>query len=132
MTVNKFGNYLYVRTEQHRLAEPPIVTKTKGTSYKSICILTLKGIYKDGPAYLLDNNTNFYEMKITGTVHNMDISSDSILFVINENEAISPKSLIGTTINKGDVIKIYFSGNTPPSKEIYIEFVFFCSLIQNE
>lgn len=46
MTVTEFCNNLYSKT-QHILVEPPIVKRNKETSFKRVCIFTLKVSYKE-------------------------------------------------------------------------------------
>lgn len=133
MTVNKFGNYLYIKSQEHRLAAPSVLQKIKEPSLKSICFFTLKGNYReDSVYYLFENGSISYQFKISGTIQNLDITNSSILISINQEDPIKIISLIGRTINKGDIIKIIRDVSQPLSENIFIEVVMLCSLIQDE
>lgn len=134
MTVNKFGNYLFIKSQEHRLAAPAPLQTVKEQSFKSVCFFTLKGRYQEGSAfYLLDNDTKSYTLKFGGKIQHVDQSNDSILIVINRENPVNISSLIGHTINKDDVIRIMGDVQHPPlPKNIFIEFVILCPLIQDE
>lgn len=132
MTVDKFGNYLFFKTQEHRLAAPPILQTPKVPPLRSVCIFNIKGKFREGSiVYLLENNTNSYKIKIEGEIQNIEISSDSVLISVNQNNPIQAKKLIGTTINKGDVIQLIRDVKHPPTTEVFLEIVMLCSLIQN-
>lgn len=133
MTVNKFGNYLNITTQQHRLEVPPVVQLAKEHLFKSICIATLKGkIQKASLYYILENNKTEYKFKMEGEIKNIDISTDSVFISINKENPISPQKLVGTSINKDDTIHIIRDPAKPRAQDVFIEMIMLCPLIQDE
>lgn len=130
MTVNKFGSYLSIVSQPHRLAAPPPV---EIRSFKSICFFTLKGKQQDKDlSYMLENGSNSYEFKINGIIDKIDTSASPILISINKEQPMAISTLLNRTINKGDTIQILRDFPKPVSETVLLEFVLLCPLVQDE
>lgn len=136
MTVNKFGNYLHYKTEDHRLsmtADVSTVKPSSNLSFKSVCVVSLRGTSSlDTLKYTLENGKKSYEFKITGKIEHIDVSTDVAKIVLNDGDLVSPNSLIGTTINKGDILQIFENRPIGRSERVYIEFILLCPVIKDE
>lgn len=133
MPINKFGHHYLYESIPHKLtAAAPAATSLNLSSYRSVCILTLRGTpQSDSLTLKFENNSNVYKFEINGTIQQVDSSIDSIQFVLNKSDLILPNDLVGTAINKGDFIKVY-RDISQPTQPVFIQFLLLCPLIKDE
>lgn len=129
MPINKFGHHFLYESVPHKLTAS--ATSLNLSSYRSVCILTLRGTPKsDTLALTFENNANVYKFEMNCIIQQVDTSDDSIHFSLNKNNLISPKSFIGTTINKGDFITIFRdSSQSSSSPIVFVQFILLCPLV---
>lgn len=105
MTVNKFGDYLYYKTQPDRLQAKPSVSPTEfhPDNYKSMCYLPLRINHQKGKSfYLFENGLQEYTFHVYGEIENISLNPKEapILFVINNENPIPFNKLIGINIKK--------------------------------
>lgn len=82
--------------------------------------------------YTLENGKKSYEFKITGKIDYIDVSTDVAKIVLNNGDLVSPNSLVGTTINKGDILQMFENRPIGSSERVYIEFILLCPVIRGD
>lgn len=92
-TVNKFGNYLFIKTQEQRLTAPQPV---QGPSIKSVCVFNIREKLKVGSVYYFSEYCT--KFKICSRIQHLEISTDSTTISINQANPVSAKSFIGTMI----------------------------------
>lgn len=129
MPFNKFGNFLNQSTKPHILSahqfldEPPL--------YKSICIVSVNATSRsDSIYYFFETTSNKYKFHFSGIVQHIDVSTENILFSLNESDPFPKNELIGKTLKKDDVLSIIRKTDQPPENNIFVQFVLLCPLIK--
>lgn len=77
MTVNKFGYYFYIKTQEHKLTAP---LPAEEVSFKKVCMFNIRDKLKKGSAInVLDNNSNSDTSKLSSKIQHLDISTNLFL-----------------------------------------------------
>lgn len=99
MPINKFGHHFLYESIPHKLTAAATISFDL-SSYKSVYNFTLRRSPRtDTTTFTFENNSNTYKFEISGIIQQVDISLDTALFNLNEDNLIPPKKLIGATIN---------------------------------
>lgn len=134
MMINKFGGYLYHKTQPDRLQAAPSVSPTEffPDKYKSICYIALKLNHQEGKSfYLFENSLQEYKFLIHGKIENINLNPKKapLLFTINNENPLPFSRLIGINIKKGDIIRVHRDGSKVPTKSVFLEVSLLCPLI---
>lgn len=131
MPINKFGHHFLYESIPNKLKATP-KTSFDLSSFKSVCILTLRGTPSiTTTSFTFENNLYTYKFEISGIIQQVDTSLETALFTLNKGPMLSLQNLIDTTVNKGDVIKIYRDPSKPLSP-IFVQFILHCPLVKDE
>lgn len=136
MPIDKFGRHI-LRDRSTPYLLPTLASSPQSSPFyicepslhHSKCIIKIKGSEnKLSGMYTLENQKQEYIFPISGKIEYVDIFPTDCEMFHNFGSAITPKGLIGLTINKGD--KLLFN-TVPGQPSLHMEMVLQCPITKN-